>query len=533
MSLSFLFNITFSFCLFLSSASVTAKEYQKSIDINKNKINDRFEYYNDKKLIRIEIDQNEDGKIDFITVLNNPTYFKIEIQDTNNNGKFNRKKSYKILSKNKIEILIEIDSDHDQIFDIKYSDIKESLEKKDKCIIEKIESSISQLSKNTNQILSYNNKGFINIGTGYSVDQKCLEKWGDSFILKVKDSMKSGLQCLLNLDKTNQSENNDRISGAFINAYEITELQKNNSISIVCSEDDYKHWEGAAAHASSSKNSEIGSKKIKHPFISINPNYPDTKGSPTSDESFFIAQTLFHEQLHNLGYKHGDSVEYPYTCGKCCFNEEKSDETDMACKICSGNYLNEADPNYIKDFAEYSLRGFSQRTASIASETIKKYMKENKKSSFGLIQLAKVNSNYFNPIGPEIANLIELNSITIDKNNKNDFDTSKEWKNNEMFKKIKKSSQVLAQIQYEIYYNKSSDNALNLLETNKEILKKEFNLYTQLGEKDTSYLYILENVKQNLDDIIYELWINKYPNNSKEIAQKNSDRAYQIRNFFL
>jgi hypothetical protein len=72
-----------------------------------------------------------------------------------------------------------------------------------------------------------------------------------------------------------------------------------------------------------------------------------------------LKRTIFHENLHNLGYRHGDGIEFPYTCEASCFpykdkENDSQSESLLACKICNGDYPSEESIDYLNDFVEYS-----------------------------------------------------------------------------------------------------------------------------------------------------------------------------------
>ena len=71
--------------------------------------------------------------------------------------------------------------------------------------------------------------------------------------------------------------------------------------------------------------------------------------------------------MHNLGYLHNDDIEFPYTCDDCCIGHapgyEISDEAkEMACKVCTGNYTNSTDKDYLKDIAKWAILSESHKS---------------------------------------------------------------------------------------------------------------------------------------------------------------------------
>ena len=86
----------------------------------------------------------------------------------------------------------------------------------------------------------------------------------------------------------------------------------------------------------------------------LNPSYPKGGKNLSGKQILDLKRTLFHEQLHNLGHTHNESVEFMYACEKCCFEgfwtdmlrNIHLDKDRIECKICRGDYLSNNDPEF-------------------------------------------------------------------------------------------------------------------------------------------------------------------------------------------
>lgn len=514
---------SYTLILLLLSTHLLHAETEKSatFDLNKDKIVDRIEYSVGKKIVRIEEDRNGDGKIDFKTVLDNSEFYRIESQDEDYDGKFERKKSFKKLVGTKSAAITEIDQDADGIFEVKYQTIQDRDQKQDACL-DYVDEKIDDLTNNSLKSVAKAQNGLLPTGLGYKVDTECYNKWGHDFNQIIKDVALGGLQCLRDLDK--QARKPGSQTGALRNAFEMSKLMENDKISLVCSEKDY-NWVGSQAHASTESSGKIAEKNVSHPFVSLNPNYPENPIENRAAEIENLKDTIFHETLHNLGYLHDESIEFPYTCGLCCFDKNANKELkDQACKVCTGNYKNETDIAYIKDFLQFSKLNSQDKRGAAA---VAKFMKENKKSASGISMLAFAQAGVFNPVGPELGKLVEAQNLKLSSEDSSYLKESQKYKTSAEFQLLKGTSPVLAKSLYEIYYNQDGEKAVALLEQNREVIKKELD---SMKKMSGDYQYVHDDTKNVLDKIIFELWINKYPDSAN--SEKISNRAYELNTYF-
>lgn len=505
-------------CTFVAHA-----QESRSYDLNKDGVNDRFEYWEGNKVIRIEEDRNGDKKIDFKTILNDKQFYKIEWQDTKFTGKFDRKKSFLLLPESKTRIITELDTSGDGKFETRYEEVLENLQKQANCS-PAVNQKIQELSETVLSAVSKTDKGLLPTGLGYKVDFECYQKWGDDFNKIVKDVALGGMQCLKNLDTKGRSGNDT--SGALRNAFNLTQLMKDDGISLVCSEEKDYDWSATMAHASTAPGDIMVSKNISHPFVSINPSHPENPVTTREEEIAELKNTIFHETLHNLGYRHKEDIEYPYTCGQCCFDDNaNADVKAQACKICLGNYSNETDISYVKDFVEYSQLTYQ---ADRGSASVQKFLKENPKNLEGISLLAYSESGIFNSVGSELSKIINEKNMNLSEENKKYLSNSQLYADTEDLKSVKVSSKVLANSLYELYYNKNGVNAVSNLEKNKVLIKQELEALKAAGGNKE---YIHDDLRRVLDNMIYDMWVNNYPGDGS-LDKTTSDKSYEIFDFF-
>lgn len=519
-------NWIFIITSFLAITSYAQVEEVEIFDLNKDGISDRFEYSLKNKVVRIDEDRNADGKVDFKTVLDDKRYYKIEWQDADYNSKFERKKSYQVFADEKIRVMTEVDQNSDGIFEIMYETILDNNQKQNSDCEMVVSGRIQELSNIVLKVVSKNEKGLLPTGVGFKVDGECYNRWGNDFNKILKEVALESLQCLVDLDK--KGKTNKNTTGAIRNAFGLTQIMKNDGISLVCSETNEYDWSAATAHASTVNGQILKSMNITHPFISLNPALPENVLGNQKKEIAKLKSTIFHESLHNLGFLHEDNLEFSYTCGLCCFDKESDAKVqEKACKVCTGNYKNETDLDYIKDFVEFSQLNYQKQRGAAA---VVKFMKENPKSLTGVSILAYSESGVFNPIGPELSELIKAQNKDFTAEENKYLSDAEKYNSNIIseFKIVDKTSKILASSLYELYYNKNGVNALNGIENNKAVIKEELEKLKNTGGNSK---YIHEEISRVLDRMITDMWINKYPS-GKDADPSTSDQLYKLFEYF-
>lgn len=482
----------------------------KKYDLNFDKKIDRIEYYKDNKLIRLEEDRNSDEKFDYVEIHDHPVFYLMIEQDTNFDGKVDLKKSYSKLKNNTSKVSISMDNNYDGVFETSFSEIVNDHQQEAACVRQK-EGNVSKFITSGTSITKKIPGGFYPTGVGIKIENECLQKWGSSFEKTVKDTVHQGMRCLNALGKKSKTSMN----GAQRNAFGLSQLFQGDKISLVCSDKSYD-WKNVNAYASASKNEKIKGKNISHPFVVLNPSYPKEALAKRAEESKQIKATIFHEMLHNLGYRHSESIEFSYTCETCCFTEGKSAARNVACKICMGNYSNEFDPNYLEDFVAF---GRETSNESFALSMVLRTAKIRKKNLDSISLIAEASSGVFNPMGPELAKIIKANHPQSSTSRfEGRLKNAIIYESMSEFKASQKTNNVLARSLYELYFNHDGAKSMALLKENKETIKKEL---TSLRKKGGNSQWVADELAQSLDKVIYEVWVNKFPNDKASMDGYN------------
>lgn len=511
--LNYVWLFTFFFVL-----SFKANAQTKQYDLNKDGKIDRVEFYKNSKLTRLEEDRNGDGKFDYIEIYDHPVFYLIIEQDTNFDGKIDFKKSYSTFKKNHSKILIAMDRNFDGEFEVSFAEIVNDNQKEADCSHAFVADEVERLINGGMSIAEQIPNGFIATGIGLKIDNECLKKWGSSFKETVKESVNEGMQCL---DKLAKDSTGPQLSGAQRNAFGLNQLFKDDKVSLVCSDKEYD-WSSTSAYASTSSDQKIKGKDISHPYLVLNPNYPEKGMEKRAEETKEIKSTIFHEMLHNLGYRHAESIEFSYGCETCCFGEGESKEAKAtACKICTGNYTNEFDSNYLKDFVAF---GKENSKEDFALATVLRFSKTQAKNLDSATLMAEASGGVFNPVGPELAKLIlSGHSAQLKPEELDRLTSAKTYEDMEEFKISKRTNEVLAKSFYELYFNHNAAKTVAILKQNKDMIKREI---ATLEKKGENHKWIAEELQKSIDKVIFEMWVNEFPN------KNSSNEAYDLHKFF-
>lgn len=500
----------------------------KKVDINGDGKVDRFEIYQGTQLIRIDEDRNGDGKIDYKTILKSDDFVKQTQQDTNFDGKFNRIETFRSGTgkkyEGKIRIKIQVDKDHDGKFEIEYQTVVDKVQRSVGAPCPQpsiLDEGLTLLEKATNYISSKLNNGYIPTGKGHLVDPGCAKKWGDNFNDILNGAISEGLQCLKKLGASTQGQTgSDRL------AYELENLLSKGNITVSCTayEGDEQKWAAVMAYASADPSSVMidgQNNSIKHPYMMINPNYPNADNeAQLQSEISELRKTIFHEQIHNLGFGHNDDIEYSFACEDCCLSYEEGEDAKKqvaaACKVCQGNYTDRADINYLRDMMSYGsteyLHGFTQ------SATLN-YIKENPDDPKGVAYMAKAFINDNNPMGYFIA--IEYNKKGLAKNDPEAQKILDEIISNANMANYadQKSARVIGGAIYMTYVEKNSNLALKLLEKYKGEITNSLKSF-----EDEAFV---DETKSSLDKLMNDLYFNDYLESDEFNTLGRSSELYQ------
>ena len=495
--------------LFLSfSPLVGAKDVYKKveIDLNEDKKIDRIENYKNGILISVEKSTDFSGR--FNETISYSAYVSanepVEILkiDTNNDGKVDRiVTSFEDRALNLLIYTTEVDSDHNGTFEKKWTS-HTKLKQEANCNpgfgLENIP--IMSLGNDLKKVRYSLDNGYVKTGWGYNIHQSCLDKWGAvEFPALVKETMKKGLQCFSKLAENNNVKNPKLPNGAFQNLKNLQHLLKTTPVTLTCNEAKY-NWEGTLGHASASPSNKIESLGISHPFISLKPS------AKTKSEEEQIAGTIFHEQLHNLGYRHGKDIEYPYACEVCCISNESGDRKADACKICQGAYSSKSDKNYVVDTIAF---GKSNYDSAISIRAALEYQKEFPKDRFGVFAYAYASSGVFDPVGIELGKLLKAKTTNRTAEEEQLLTKSLKYEDDKDLKAASSYAKLAAQVHYAVYFEQDKSAAVALLEKEKDKIKKLMQL--KATTKKDEEKYICSSIIKKLNDDLVNMFISKNP----------------------
>ena len=310
-----------------------------------------------------------------------------------------------------------------------------------------------------------------------------------------KQVIDEGLRCLKNLKSDNQN-------------YENLKNILSNNVTVLCSQsiDDFNWFSyQALAHASASNHDTtfFGSKTIYHPFISISP-HSILENKLNKHRLASLKKTFFHEQIHNIGFKHGIDPEYSIACAECCF-DESSFSKEAACRLCSGNYKSIKEEKYLNDYLP-----FAANQADLKSElkVVNGFVKSSNNIKKNIYYLILVNSSYSSSITNSLINIAKNNRISFSqkelslisklKKGNLDTDTSKE---------IENSALVISQILVDMYVDSNKQQAIN------NFFQRADRLAVDLLAIKESHPKQFEVLNNNLILMIKDL-LNGYPDNS-------------------
>ncbi|WP_146037757.1 hypothetical protein [Halobacteriovorax sp. DA5] len=346
--------------IILAFFSLLAKAEEKQVfefDDNKDGKIDNIFRYQSQRLVEHLNDRNYDGKFDYqMKVVGNLTTIE---SDNNFDLKFDRIEIIEKLEKESIYKLYRIENDKRLlVIEKRIQNIQHS-EAINTCSYESFLKSINSLDdliSDFDPILLKLNNGFYEFTPGVQIHKSCLENFGDdNFETLMRNSLDKGMSCLSELGTNNKETGAKAEIANIINLLNIQLSGKVKPTSVICHQNDYS-WQGTIANAS------VGNNKLKNlgvdgPYVSLNPKMKSgflnsIKNGPPRDE---LEGIVFHELLHNLGYRHGHGIDVSYGCEVCCFSDKKSAKV-AACNICLGGYdpKNEIDPNYLRDMATLS-----------------------------------------------------------------------------------------------------------------------------------------------------------------------------------
>lgn len=501
-----------------------------SYDLNKDKKVDRIDTLIKSKLSNRKQDTNFDGQFN----LENQYFidddiFQNTFRDNNHDGNYDQKEVYKY-AVNKVEVKIF------RIVNGKYVFLKvRYLSRKNKCeeVIDNLSSTIIVLNSSIEKVFLATSSNYITTNFGYKIDKLCLKKWGvHNFEEIVEDAATQGAQCLQKLVNSKSVA----APGALNNLISLQQLWENSPVTVSCSEDNYD-WTDTRAHASTNSGEKSVNRELQHPYISLNPSYPKSQNKEgLNKEIVEMKKTVFHEQLHNLGFRHGDSVEYSSSCADCCFKGDDDLEiaTELACKICAGNYKGDMDVSYFKDFYDYSMMTSSNLSDDskelaykkiILSMNLTRFTNYTMNDKKALLLLSRSIGDIWSPVGVHMAEQLTQKFPDLKKNK--DIKELLSYSDYYLIEEVESLSRPLSEVYMALYAEHDSSKAMGIILKNKNELNKMMSK-TKFKNPDMKYLYQAMNESYRI--VLYEIWNNKSKDAPLNKDGAASDNAYLIYN---
>ena len=357
-----------------------------------------------------------------------------------------------------------------------------------------VSSEALNLAQNTIAIVQSN---YLQTDFGYAIDPVCVQR-NASFEQTIRDTLTEGRACLRRLGDAGGR-------GAAQNLSALDTLLA-GKVQVVCSEANF-NWVGSEAHATlSDENNTTG---LIHPSISISPRF-------SLDAKF--KQVFFHEQLHNLGFRHGRDIEYSYACGFCCFPEENQTErTNLACKICSGNYQGSTDILYVADAIEYARKMYRPE---LGTDPAVEYVKQNPNDPMGFAFLADSLSGVLSPMGGELARITaernELTGFALTSNTR----TQANNRNNPLFVPYLPASRAVAEAYYQLYHEGNPTTALEAIRSHKNEIKAALGR----AQSENGESYVRESLVNQLQDLERQLLSRRFRGRAAAIGPQDFDQ---------
>lgn len=496
---------------------------EKTFDLNKDGKIDFKEVFINKILVERNEDLDFDGTFDQQTTFatdENAEYFKIIDQKKFGSNPKKRISFWHDLKKKKSVSLTQIDKDNDGKWDVEFKTSSDIGQHKDECNQPAGMNEALNLAREVNSIAGQSDE-YIITSWGHKVHKSCLDNGGkDWFLDNSKKAIEEGLACMNRLGQAGGR-------GAAKNFASLTNLLEGKNVQVICNETGYDWGSGTIAHATTSSSQEKDS-VLKHPGISVNPASISSyrlEGAAGSNE---FVRTIFHEQLHNLGYLHGHDIEYPYACEVCCFpgDEDTASQKNIACKVCSGNYNGSTDVAYLRDISKYGKEFYSSNNAISTNIA---FLKANAGNNTGMSYLAYNLADIFNPIGNHLAQKLKANN-QLNPEEAEIVERAQDFKDSSLLKTYDSSAKIIADAYYASYKTRDPKAALQLL----SLKAKEINAQLALKDSAENSRFVKESLKDGLKKVIFDIWLDEYSGKITDAKTKEelNSEAYRLSEVF-
>lgn len=503
--------VLFSYLILLS---VSAHAEERKYDFDKNGKTDFVEIYRNGKLVESHYDSDADGKFDRHVFLDpEAEVFKI-VDQLPTKKQFRRRVTYwNSYPQKRTFVHVELDKNKDGIFEFSY-DLSTTIDQTaETCTVGNATPGGERLAAQALAACA-RAEDYTETDFGYRVHNSCLQK--PSFMNLIRESITTGMACLNTLSQQG-------MRGAARNVASLEGIFANGRVQVLCNESSYNWGTTTLAHATSGPENAERNLPLVHPGISLGPLV--LNGNSPADLAQF-KRTFFHEQLHNLGYRHGVEPEISYTCGKCCFPEaDLSEEAKAsACNACGGDYSGITDPDYLAAITEYGRLNYASdqaRDATIA------YLHENHNDNLGLTYFSANAGGLFSATGAELARILSERTdlsprereIVAQARDRRDF--------YEPLNAYRPGGRAVAEAYIKLYHDRDPAGAMAILRQNATVIKA--NMAANSGEPA---VFMAEELQDSVKTLIHDVWIGGYRGNAPTHQGPSDDvgmEAYNVR----
>lgn len=480
-------------------------------DLNRDKRVDRQEAFVGDRLVSVAKDEALRGKLNNVTKYYDSRDPKIplvvRVLDSNYDGVFERRDTTYGDGDDFLRVETELDRDFDGKYDRRWVSRRPRRETvaNDTCGIQSI-SPAAEVLANTAQTGVDQSDGFTLMGTGHRVHRSCFERWGrETFSATLREAFSSGLQCLDRL--ANNRATTNRAAGY---ALELRHLWQDDAVALTCGYTDY-NWGAVSAFASTSPGEVLTNSPVRHPYIVINPNDP-TPRPPTREKLIELQSTLFHEQLHNLGILHGESIEASYGCATCCitsaYTESPPEDREIACRVCLGDYEGPLDRAYVTDMIRWGSLSYSSLLRRVPRDLVIQYLQANPGERWGISALAEaLSSQPDNPVGAALAVLVSerMRTPALSAEESGMLERARSYQGFlPEWEQVRTTSQSAAEAIYEYFVAQNPQRAVQILNANRERIRAEMNATPGEG----GARYVQDSTRDSLRLIAQTIWLN-------------------------
>ena len=348
---------------------------------------------------------------------------------------------------------------------------------------------------------------------GFRVTNSCFEKWGPGEFNEIlHGAVREGTRCLLDLQEKGKGDAPEGVTNALRNALVLESLRQRSPVFLTCEQEDFDWGEGAAQVQGKASVSPLDP---EHPLVSLNPDFPktDTADSGRRElEAEEVKALLFHEHLHNLGYAHGEDIEYSFACEACCFSNPEEwiypKSKLLACRICTGGYRDRHDPRFLRDLVEFAY--FFDEVGPQVVGHFTRQASLKRRDPEALAMLARSQAQSGSPAGLHLARKVEGRlQAELSAYAQTTLASVKEGSHPDLPDEISASAESVAEAHWLLYGEHDSVGTLDLLLARKSDLRHHV-LNGSSGDDESDVGRAIVQLTSDVKRLLDELRLNRF-----------------------